>query len=220
MQATILLLFAGLGTGYYFRAGRAKKETAKMTRHTVMLDQKIDVLQSKIAHMQDVETERRNKVESSRRYYEEQDISNTVNQMRFISQVELCAVPPVNKEAVDVLYNLEEWIAMHRPDWRMAFEVSMGAFIKTPYDPGDKINQAAFSSYNSKRVDFLLIDRFGQPMLVVEYHGTGHDLSDDASDRMEVKRLVLARAQIPLVELPAKASKIVITRTLNEKLLT
>ncbi|WP_079212712.1 DUF2726 domain-containing protein [Brucella pituitosa] len=219
MDATILLLFAGLGTGYYFRERRARKETANTTRHTAALDHTIGALERKIAHMNNAEAKRLKKAEASRRYYEEQDISDTGNQIRFISQAELRAVPPVNKEAVRVLYVIEKWIATHRPDWRVAFEVSMGAFIKTPYDPGDKIKQAAFSSYNSKRVDFLLIDRFGQPMLAVEYHGTGHDLSDDASDRMEVKRLALARAQIPLVELPAKVSKAVITRTLNEKLL-
>jgi Protein of unknown function (DUF2726) len=117
-----------------------------------------------------------------------------------------------------ILYAIDKWIAANRPDWRMSFEVSMGAFIKTVNDPDDRIPKAAFSSYNSKRVDFLLIDRFGQPTLVVEYHGTGHGLSDDAADRMEVKRLALDRAGIPLVEIPSKATRSDILRMISEKL--
>ncbi|CCV04714.1 conserved hypothetical protein [Mesorhizobium metallidurans STM 2683] len=152
--------------------------------------------------------------------FEENDVSDTENQIRFVNQAELRAVRPVNKEAVRVLYALDEWIVANQPDWRMSFEVSMGAFIKTSYDLEDRMQKAAFSSYNSKRVDFLLIDRFGHPMLAVEYHGTGHDLSDDAPDRMEVKCLALQRAGIPLVEIPAKASKSNILRMVAERLAT
>nr|WP_242005607.1 DUF2726 domain-containing protein [Acetobacter lovaniensis] len=59
-----------------------------------------------------------------------------------------------------------------RPDWRFAFEVAMGGFIKTPYAPDDSRQKRAFNSYSGKRVDFLLIDRFGNPVLVVEYNGS------------------------------------------------
>lgn len=48
----------------------------------------------------------------------------------------------------------------------------------------------------------------------ISWHG--HDLSDDASDRMEVKRLAPARAGIP--EVPAKASKADIVRMVDERL--
>ncbi|WP_273793934.1 DUF2726 domain-containing protein [Brucella anthropi] len=206
MEATILFLLTGIGAGYYFRDRRAKREVAQMKRHTAVLDQQIGTFEYEIANMRFAESERINKAASIKRYYEEHDIADAENQIKFISQAELRAVRPVNKEAVRVLYALEAWMVAHRPDWRVAFEVSMGAFIQTPYDPDDQIKKAAFSSYNSKRVDFLLIDGFGKPMLAVEYHGTGHALSKDASDRMKVKRLALARAQIPLVELPAKVS--------------
>jgi hypothetical protein len=138
--------------------------------------------------------------------------------MRFIAQAELRAVRPVNPEAVDVLYALEAWIASNRPGWRVSFEVSMGAFIKTTYDPEERQQNAAFRSYNSKRVDFLLIDKKGQPMLAVEYHGTGHDLSRDAADRMEVKRLALGRAGIALLEIPARATRKDMQRLITDKL--
>jgi hypothetical protein len=100
----------------------------------------------------------------------------------------------------------------------VSFEVGMGAFIKTAYDPKDRQQKAAFSSYNSKRIDFLLIDKGGKPMLAVEYHGTGHDLSNDASDRMEVKRLALRRAGVALLEIPAKATKADMLNLITDKL--
>ncbi|GGD94849.1 hypothetical protein GCM10011390_12000 [Aureimonas endophytica] len=135
------------------------------------------------------------------------DLARTENQLRFVGQSRLRAVRPVNGEAVRVLYALEDWIGDHRPDWRLSFEVAMGAFVKTASESDDRLGRAAFSSYNSKRVDFLLVDGQGYPRLVVEYHGTGHDLSGDAEDRMAVKRLALQRAGIPLAEIPATATR-------------
>ncbi|GGA85263.1 hypothetical protein GCM10011491_11050 [Brucella endophytica] len=219
METTIILLLIGFGAGFYIRGLRAKTEAANAKRHADALDQQIATLRREIVAMHGAESRRLDEVARRKRFFEENDISDVENQIRFISQTELRAVRPVNKEAVRVLYALDEWIVTHRPDWRMAFEVSMGAFIKTSYDPEDRMQKAAFSSYNSKRVDFLLIDRFGQPMLVVEYNGTGHDLSDDAPGRMEVKRLALARAGIPLVEIPAKTSKSDIVRMVADTVL-
>ncbi|VWM13934.1 hypothetical protein BLA6992_05038 [Burkholderia lata] len=158
--------------------------------------------------MLDADSRRRDEAERRRRQYEENNVADINNQIRFINQTQLRAVRPVNKEAARVvLYPLNNWINTNHPDWRMSFEVGMGAFIKTSYDPDDPSLKAAFSSYNSKRVDFLLIDKIGKPVLVVEYHGTGHDLSEDAPDRMQVKRLALSRAGIPLVEVPANTTR-------------
>ncbi|WP_210251299.1 DUF2726 domain-containing protein [Aureimonas psammosilenae] len=172
----------------------------------------------RVAALKRRERERRKADGERQRYFEENDLGNTANQLRFVAQSRLRAVPPVNREAVQVLYALDDWIADHRPDWRVSFEVAMGAFVKTSYNPRDRRQRAAFSSYNSKRVDFLLVDRLGNPALVVEYHGTGHDLSGDADDRMAVKRLVLKRAGIPLVEVPAGATKRQVLHLIAEEL--
>lgn len=156
--------------------------------------------------------------ERRRAYFEENDVSRSANQLRFITEADLRAVPPVNKEASRVLYALDDWVRDNEPDWRVAFEVAMGAFVRTAYNPRDRRQRAAFSSFNSKRVDFLLIDRFGQPRLVVEYHGTGHDLSGDADERMAVKRLVLERVGIPLVEVPVGTVRAELFRQIAEQL--
>lgn len=136
--------------------------------------------------------------------------------MRFINQCNLRAVPPVNREAVKVLYALDEWIKKYQPEWRFAFEVSMGSFIKTDYLPEDPHQKQAFSAYSSKRVDFLVIDRFGEPVFVIEYNGSGHNLSGDADGRMAVKRLALEKAGIPLLEIAENTSKSEILIELSE----
>jgi len=211
----ILILLIGFGTGYYCKSTLAKSQIVDTKRHVDALGQLIGALQSEIGLMR-AAAERLNDARCPKRFLRKK--FTYASQIRFISQSELRAVRPVNKEAARILYALDEWMVSQRPDWRMAFEVSMGAFIKTASDSNDWVQNAAFRSYNSKRVDFLLIDRFGHPVLVVEYHGTGHDLSSDAPDRMAVKRLALERAGIPLVEIPAKASKSDIARIVNEKL--
>jgi hypothetical protein len=134
-----------------------------------------------------------------------------------VRRTPLYAVRPVNKEAVRVMYALDEWVASRNPDWRIGFEVSMGAFVKTAGDLGEREQHIAFRAYNSKRVDFLLINRFGYPVLAVEYHGSGHDLSGDAGRRMEMKRLVCKQAGIPLVEIAAHTSKKDMMQLLDEK---
>ena len=207
-MTTIILFLVGIFIGYQIQARRTKKSAGEFEQRITTLNEQIEKLNNRITAMIDAETRRRDETERRRRQYEENDVSNINNQIRFISQVELHAARPVNKEAARfVLYPLNRWIKTNRPDWRMSFEVGMGAFIKTSYGSDDSSLKSAFSSYNSKRVDFLLIDKGGNPMLVVEYHGTGHDLSDDAPDRMVVKRLALSRAGIPLVEVPANTPR-------------
>ncbi|WP_128291333.1 DUF2726 domain-containing protein [Afifella aestuarii] len=217
---TILLLLIGFAAGFFIRALRAKSQAVKARRHADALDQQIETLRGENVTLHEAESRRLEENARRKRFFEENDVSDVENQIKFMRQAELRAVRPVNKEAVRVLYALKQWIEDHRPDWHMAFEVSMGAFIKTSYDPEDRMQKAVFSSYNSKRVDFLLIDRFGNPALAVEYHGTGHALSDDALSRMEVKRLALDRAGIPLLEIPAKTSRAEILRMLEQRFST
>jgi len=193
--------------GFHVRDRRAKATEAEAAKRTAALNQQIQEGSQTISGMKAEAAQWREWSAHRRREDEENDIKDTKNQLRFIGQAKLRAVRPVNREAANVLYELEAWIKSNRPNWRVSFEVCMGAFIKTDDSPKAPPRNAAFSSYNSKRVDFLLIDKWGNPMLAVEYHGTGHDLSDDAADRMEVKRLALSLAGIPLLEIQADTSK-------------
>jgi|GEM_PF-2669786 len=200
MMDMAIPLLIGFGGGFYFRAKRARLDAEKS-------DLKIARLSQELAELHEADRLRRKDSERRKQYYEENSISDVRNQIKFIDQADLHAARPVNKEAVRVLYALEEWVRVNQPKWRISFEVGMGAFIRTTHSSDERVQKAAFSSCNSKRVDFLLIDPFGQPVLAVEYHGSGHSLSSDAEDRMRVKRLVLERVGIPLVEVPANAGR-------------
>lgn len=208
-MTTILLLLLAAAAGYGWRAWRAHRDA---TRSTQEADRTIAALRAELTSLRLTDRQRAEDVARRKRYFEENDVGDAANQFRFISQVDLKAVRPVNREAVSVLYALEEWVRAVNNDWRISFEVSLGAFIKTPFGLDEKAAQAAFRSFSGKRVDFLIVDRTGLPTLAVEYHGSGHDLSDDAGDRMAVKRLALRRADIPLVEIPAKTSRAEIIR--------
>lgn len=188
---------------------RSQSRFARVSQDNAALKSEVARLKNTEARLRNEEAQRREEAERRRRYYDENDIANGENQLRFVAQCELRSVRPVNPEAVQVFYALNDWIEQQGPkrNYYLSFEVAMGAFVKTSGDPQDRRQKSAFSSYNSKRVDFLLIDRRGYPQLVVEYNGTGHDLSGDAEERMAVKRLVLQRAGIPLIEIPAHATK-------------
>lgn len=200
MIFAIVVLLVGFGIGVYWR-GRQAEQAGRQAAL------KIAELQQKLRSLHEAEFQRKENTARSKQYFQENDLKDTNNQIKFIAQCTLRATAPVNKEASLVLYTLDEWVRSNQPTWRVSFEVGMGAFIKTPYEPENRISASAFSSYNSKRVDFLVVDNCGFPKLAVEYHGTGHDLSGDATDRMNVKRLALERARIPLIEIPANTSK-------------
>lgn len=80
-------------------------------------------------------------------------------------------------------------------------QVSYGEFLATD-------SRSLFFRFNCKRADFLIMDHIGQPIAVVEYQGSGHygfslvsRFKAMKADR--VKRNILKRAGIPLLEVPA-----------------
>lgn len=218
-----LFLLVGFGLGLYVGDRRAsmaesryEQQLTAITLQNATLNRDIATLNGSLNALRACEHERQIDANQRRQYFEANDISDARNQLRFIGQCDLQPRRPVNREAVQVLYALDEWIKTNQPGWRFGFEVSMGAFIRTTANnPKDQKLKDAFSSYNSKRVDFLLIDRYGKPRLVIEYHGSGHELSGDASERMQVKRLALARAKIPLLEVPERTPKADIVRAIS-----
>lgn len=129
------------------------------------------------------------------------DIGDYNNQLRFINAVDLKTRKPINVEAYKAVFApTEKALAGIKPKHRLLAEVSMGSFLGTTGRAGQKAQDRAFKSFNSKRVDFLIVDAFGEPKLVLEYHGSGHFLSSDAEKRDTVKRLALSNANVPLLE--------------------
>ncbi|WP_165352878.1 DUF2726 domain-containing protein [Loktanella sp. IMCC34160] len=81
-------------------------------------------------------------------------------------------------------------------------QVSYGEFLKTS-------DRKLFWSFNAKRADMVIIAADYRPVAVVEYQGSGHwgrtrRDGRDAERRDTLKRRVLARAGLPLIEVPAR----------------
>lgn len=113
-----------------------------------------------------------------------------------VSGIKPC--PVLNSEEVNSFYAAKN-VVKDLKNYHVHAQVSMWEFIKlTDPDPG-RWNSAR-QAINSKRVDLLICDNFGNPALVIEYQGSGHDIGEDAQARNEVKQLALMLAGIDLLE--------------------
>lgn len=204
MQEIVSCLIIGVILGSCFTFFKIKHKYQK----------KIKQLSQQVLYLEHKETKRlknadiyKNKIKSQEQPVAEPELTNYQQQIQYIQQCELTFKKPMNWEAVKYFYYLNEWIQKNQPNWYVSFEVSMGAFIRTTGKAEAELQKLAFSSYNSKRVDFLLIDNQGNPRCAIEYNGSGHYLSQSANERMQVKMMVLQKVGIPLIEIPEQLDK-------------
>ena len=124
-------------------------------------------------------------------------------QMEFISKVDFEARPLLNRPEYRILRILEA-VAQETPGGlRVMAQTSLGEVLAPqPASGSQDARDLAYRSINSKRLDFLVIDAYGMPVLAVEYQGHGH-FSDTTFTRDAVKREVLRKAGIRLLEVPA-----------------
>ena len=87
---------------------------------------------------------------------------------------------------------IETEIAAQGAGYRVFAQTSLGQILKSN-DPD------AFQSINSKRVDILVVDRSGWPVLAVEYQGGGH-YQGTAAARDAIKKEALRKAGVRYVE--------------------
>jgi hypothetical protein len=64
-------------------------------------------------------------------------------------------------------------------------------------------SELAYRSINSKRVDFVVVDQRGMPVLAVEYQGHGH-YRERSFMRDAVKREAFRKANVAFLEIPAE----------------
>lgn len=105
---------------------------------------------------------------------------------------------------------VEDDVAGARGGYRVLAQTSLGEVLQSP-DPN------AFRSINSKRVDILVIDRGGWPILAVEYQGSGH-YQGTAAARDAVKKEALRKAGVRYLEVCADDSDDQIRSHLREQL--
>lgn len=138
---------------------------------------------------------KRGKFTKSRR-----DMRDPTLQMDAIAQVGFEKTRLMNKSEFAVFTTLERTAQQLGRGLRVMAQVNLGEILR-PDPTADKTQRdEAFASINSKRVDFIVINRTGEAALAVEVQGSGHHLGKTAFIRDAVKREALRRAGIPILE--------------------
>jgi hypothetical protein len=101
----------------------------------------------------------------------------------------------LNPSEYQVFKVVEQDILKERRGFRVFAQTSLGEILESPSDD-------AFRSINSKRVDILIVDQAGWPVVAVEYQGSGH-YQGTAAARDAVKKEALRKAGIGYVEIAA-----------------
>lgn len=141
-------------------------------------------------------------------------------QMEFISKVDFEPRPLLNKPEYRILRILEEVSREIPGGHRVMAQTSLGEVLAPQPASGSKeARDLAFHSINSKRLDFLVIDAYGMPVLAVEYQGQGH-FSDTTFMRDAVKREVLRKAAIRFLEIPSEFDAQDLERDIRKALLS
>ena len=87
---------------------------------------------------------------------------------------------------------IEDCVAASRRGYRVFAQTSLGEILASP-------DELAFRSINSKRVDILIVDQGGWPVIAVEFQGRGH-YQGTAAIRDAVKKEALSKAGVAYVE--------------------
>ena len=124
--------------------------------------------------------------------------------MEFISKVDFEPRRLLNRSEYGILQILEKITRELGGGHRVMVQTSLGETIAPKTASGsDGARGLAFRSINSKRLDFLVIDRSGMPALAVEYQGHGH-YQNRVFMRDAVKREAVRKARIKFLEIPAE----------------
>ncbi|MDF3828368.1 MULTISPECIES: DUF2726 domain-containing protein [unclassified Pseudocitrobacter] len=124
--------------------------------------------------------------------------SKPENQLDIVARSDFHKSKLMNKEEYGLFIRLEPLLKTNRPGHRLFTQVSMGELIGSP-------NKNAYFCINNKRVDFVIISPYGDPLVVIEYQGGGH-YQGNAVQRDAVKKEACRKAGIAFIELNDKYS--------------
>lgn len=127
-------------------------------------------------------------------------LGNPTAQQEYVRRVEFAPRRLLNKPEYRILQIIEKVAREVGSGHRVMAQTSLGEVIK-PRSAMRSDEELAFRSINSKRLDFLVIDRAGWPVLAVEYQGSGHNISDKAFMRDAVKKEAVRKARIRFLEI-------------------
>lgn len=131
------------------------------------------------------------------------DITDPRRQLEFVSKVQFTTQPLVNKSEYLVLLILEKAAREANAGFRVMAQTSLGEILTTRSSFwGGNAADLAYRSINSKRADFVIVDKRGIAVLAVEYQGSGH-YQGTAHLRDAVKREAFRSAGVTFLEVPA-----------------
>ena len=122
--------------------------------------------------------------------------------MEAVAQVDFEITPLLDREEARLLPLLESCGRHVNKGHRVMAQTSLGEIVRPKsVNISQDAQRAAYSSINSKCLDFAIFDKFGRLTIAVEYQGSGHYQAKTFM-RDAVKREVLRKAGVPFVEVP------------------
>ncbi|MBV8799912.1 MAG: DUF2726 domain-containing protein [Alphaproteobacteria bacterium] len=121
------------------------------------------------------------------------DIELSRMQLRRVRRAPFSKQKLMNFSEFSVFRVIERDAALKRFGFRVMAQAPLGEILKSP-------NEKAFRAINGKRVDMLILDRGGWPVVAIEYQGEGH-YDETSGLRDAIKKTALTRAGIGYLEI-------------------
>ena len=99
----------------------------------------------------------------------------------------------LNRSEYEVFKIVEKEVSAARLGFRIFAQTSLGEILESPAED-------AFYAINSKRVDILIVNHGGWPVLAIEYQGAGH-YQGTAAARDAIKKEALRKAGVGYIEI-------------------
>jgi hypothetical protein len=99
----------------------------------------------------------------------------------------------MNFSEFSVFRIIEQDVALKRGGFRLVAQAPLGEILQSQHEK-------AFRAVNGKRIDMLILDRGGWPVLAIEYQGEGH-YNDTSGLRDAIKKTALTKAGIGYLEI-------------------
>lgn len=141
---------------------------------------------------------------------------HTRDQLQIVSMARYAPKRLLNRAEGRLLPVLEQHFSRLGEGHRVMAQVAMGE-IMTEISEDREMQRLGHACINSKRLDFVVIDRYGLPKLAIEYNGSGHHIDDKAFMRDAVKREALRRAGIPFLAVEEGTTPTTLRRLIDEK---
>ena len=136
------------------------------------------------------------------------------DEMRPQQRVAIHPVRMMNKVEMRLFNWLFDKLEVEAPLYSIHAQVSMDAFLHVDRRASKQDQQSTRDSFANRRVDFLIADDLGLPVLAIEFHGADQSKEEHGQD----KASALDEAGVPLVVIPNGAKPSMIWDTIHPHL--